>query len=439
MSYNRLKEAAGKYRRNIKPIHCTVVKITRKSASAFQKAGLERKLMLPDELSVNSLRTAIAKLYGLNANNKITLYRKLSGLELDEEDVKAIGLSTTIYCFMEELEAVYGSRKTNDVKERPSKATATDTSACPKCGDGEETVSHFLGQCPAIAQIRGSGLVVESTFKPKRMRSKSMNLPEEPSGSQMVMSSFKPKRCRFRTADILAAGAPGATTGIGHHCTVEEYSLERREFMKTEGRLEITDVSLGRGGYRRVSKGRLLRGEDIMDVAVKLFHEQGIERIRNGGLTVEEESRRYVKCLEVAHALALEFAKATGEPLGYNKGMLVTSEEKVFMVEPMLNGQPWKLVNNDGKSCGNPEQVPIPKETVEAFVHFTYHATEGALLVLDIQGMGTSLMDPEISTSGQIDPLEEYFNVGNFGQDGIKNFFEWHICNDICKDYKAFK
>ena len=31
----------------------------------------------------------------------------------------------------------------------------SDTSACPKCGDGEETVSHFLGQCPAIAQIRG--------------------------------------------------------------------------------------------------------------------------------------------------------------------------------------------------------------------------------------------------------------------------------------------
>ena len=23
------------------------------------------------------------------------------------------------------------------------------------CGDEEETVSHFLGQCPAIAQIRG--------------------------------------------------------------------------------------------------------------------------------------------------------------------------------------------------------------------------------------------------------------------------------------------
>ena len=31
----------------------------------------------------------------------------------------------------------------------------SSTSACPMCGDEEETVSHFLGQCPAIAQIRG--------------------------------------------------------------------------------------------------------------------------------------------------------------------------------------------------------------------------------------------------------------------------------------------
>ena len=31
----------------------------------------------------------------------------------------------------------------------------SSTSACPMCGDEEKTVSHFLGQCPAIAQIRG--------------------------------------------------------------------------------------------------------------------------------------------------------------------------------------------------------------------------------------------------------------------------------------------
>ena len=31
----------------------------------------------------------------------------------------------------------------------------SDTSGCPSCGEEEETVAHFLGQCPAIAQLRG--------------------------------------------------------------------------------------------------------------------------------------------------------------------------------------------------------------------------------------------------------------------------------------------
>ena len=32
----------------------------------------------------------------------------------------------------------------------------SDTGACPKCGHDEETVSHFLGQCPDTAQLKGT-------------------------------------------------------------------------------------------------------------------------------------------------------------------------------------------------------------------------------------------------------------------------------------------
>ena len=34
------------------------------------------------------------------------------------------------------------------------KIGTSDTGACPQCGHDEETVSHFLGQCPATAQLR---------------------------------------------------------------------------------------------------------------------------------------------------------------------------------------------------------------------------------------------------------------------------------------------
>ena len=35
------------------------------------------------------------------------------------------------------------------------KMKKTDSCECPICGHEEESVSHFLGQCPAIAQLRG--------------------------------------------------------------------------------------------------------------------------------------------------------------------------------------------------------------------------------------------------------------------------------------------
>ena len=108
------------------------------------------------------------------------------------------------------------------------------------------------------------------------------------------------------------------------------------------------------------------------------------------------------------------------------------------MVEQLLNGLPWKLVNNNGMSCGQPDQVPVPMETLEAFAHFSYHPTEGSLVVLAIQGMNTTLMDPEM-TSGHVDPGEEYFNVGNFGQEGIANLFKWHIsATDIVQNTEYF-
>jgi hypothetical protein len=31
----------------------------------------------------------------------------------------------------------------------------TNTSECPLCGHEDEDVSQFLGQCPAMAQLRG--------------------------------------------------------------------------------------------------------------------------------------------------------------------------------------------------------------------------------------------------------------------------------------------
>jgi len=33
--------------------------------------------------------------------------------------------------------------------------TLVDSSGCPNCGCSEETVAHFIGQCPFFARLRG--------------------------------------------------------------------------------------------------------------------------------------------------------------------------------------------------------------------------------------------------------------------------------------------
>ena len=68
----------------------------------------------------------------------------------------------------------------------------SNTSACPMCGDEEESVSHFLGQCPPIAQIRGQYiqdyyLSVNDIFDNQQIttivnfanRTKRLSVPEE--------------------------------------------------------------------------------------------------------------------------------------------------------------------------------------------------------------------------------------------------------------------
>ena len=36
--------------------------------------------------------------------------------------------------------------------------TLVDSSNCPNCGHDEETVAHFIGQCPRFMQLRGNYL-----------------------------------------------------------------------------------------------------------------------------------------------------------------------------------------------------------------------------------------------------------------------------------------
>ena len=64
---------------------------------------------------------------------------------------------------------------------------------------------------------------------------------------------------------------------------------------------------------------------------------------------------------------------------------------------------------------------------VEAFVHYTYNKLEGNLMVLDIQGIGNILCDPEIAAEDIVDIDDEFlFCLGNLVTNAIQAFLGAH-------------
>jgi uncharacterized membrane protein YgcG len=101
----------------------------------------------------------------------------------------------------------------------------------------------------------------------------------------------------------------------------------------------------------------------------------------------------------------------------------VPSTGDVFCVERFIPGTYEKFNSNAG--FVETERV---RNTPDAFSHFSFEASEGQLMIVDIQGVGNILSDPEIHTLHGDDMGE-----GNLGAAGMALFFHSHKCNDICR------
>ena len=71
----------------------------------------------------------------------------------------------------------------------------------------------------------------------------------------------------------------------------------------------------------------------------------------------------------------------------------------------------------------------------EALCHFSYIDSETKLLLLDIQGVGHQLFDPEIATAVSLaeEKEEKNFCTGNLNEIAIETFFTQHKCNIYCE------
>lgn len=97
-----------------------------------------------------------------------------------------------------------------------------------------------------------------------------------------------------------------------------------------------------------------------------------------------------------------------GQNFAYSKIYLGQSEGNIYTTEPLIEGKFEKWVNNNGEIVANPtnlrKDIYLKAET---FVHFTWHKSEGMLIVTDIQGVDYCLTDPEIAPMDQYNVVTE--------------------------------
>jgi hypothetical protein len=101
----------------------------------------------------------------------------------------------------------------------------------------------------------------------------------------------------------------------------------------------------------------------------------------------------------------------------------------VFMCEPFVEG--WvKWNSNTGEAK---EDDTILNRKMQALSHFSYHITNGQLLLCDVQG--DVHPDKIVITDPVIISKATAYGPTDMGPEGIDNFFSNHRCNRFCQDW----
>jgi len=96
----------------------------------------------------------------------------------------------------------------------------------------------------------------------------------------------------------------------------------------------------------------------------------------------------------------------------------------LYAVENYIEGMYEKYNNNAGWISDNLTELSL---VVQAFSHFSWQYTKGYMMIVDLQGVGGKLTDPQIHCINQ-----RKFGKGNLGYYGILKFFLTHYCNEYC-------
>ncbi|KXJ09517.1 Eukaryotic elongation factor 2 kinase [Exaiptasia diaphana] len=183
---------------------------------------------------------------------------------------------------------------------------------------------------------------------------------------------------------------------------VEEFNLQEKAWLPPlEVKVSLENEPFSSGSFRDAYRASVISGLPGKEKYVlKKFKKDQINGIEQLFDTIEAHTRKMVQMNALARNLALKMSlnvpKEFGDTFTYNKVYFGKLNGEEVTLERYLEGKFVKHINNTGDiytSLGDELGMKC-----EAFVHYTYQSTDRQLMVVDIQGVGLDLCDPEIAS-----------------------------------------
>ena len=189
------------------------------------------------------------------------------------------------------------------------------------------------------------------------------------------------------------------------------------------------------GAFRNAYEARALSGLEGRFVLKRYIPEQ-VTDIESLFGSLEAHTRKNVQMNSLARYLAKCLTKECpsdyGETFEYTKVYFGKYNGECITVEVFIEGEFVKHINNTGHIVETNGSEVAAK--AESFSHFTYVKSGKCLMVLDLQGTGYSLYDPEIASVELMDDKDDsiVFCSGNLSSAAIDVFFKEHKCSTFC-------
>ena len=198
--------------------------------------------------------------------------------------------------------------------------------------------------------------------------------------------------------------------------------------LKRKCSLVLEEQPFANGGMRNAFKMRIV-GDSNLYVAKEFQQHQPLQMYR-------EEADVHQTAQELANLFnaqkppkVVTFQNIWCSALAFGQSITliflifirVTHGHRMLLCEQFLDG------NYQKHNCASGWLPKDPRQTPQAFSHFTFCVTKGQMLVVDLQGVEDTYTDPVVLTrNGQ------GFVFGNIGMYGIDDFLASHRCNPVC-------